>query len=173
MSPSLRYNCSAINLTNTVTPPSGAEISMAPTDREQRDVPEKVKRAAEEMLISKVLPEYSQGKEAHHWRMCWDAQTPTEDWLMCGYPDGRVEGLYLAVEGSFHGYKFLPNFGKYMRNVLDGKGNSEERDKAWGWKSGKEWEEAREQARARRREIGDLDAECGQVGDGPETSPKL
>jgi sarcosine oxidase/L-pipecolate oxidase len=103
--PLLRYNCSALNLTNSITTPSGAVISMPPLGREQGDVPEKAKREVEEMLVGKVLPEYSWGKEAHHWRMCWDAQTPTEDWLMCGYPDGRVKGLYLAVGGSFHGYK--------------------------------------------------------------------
>jgi hypothetical protein len=71
--------------------------------------------------------------------------------------------------------RFLPNFGKYMRNVLDGKGNGEERDKAWGWKSGKEWEEARERARAKRREVRDLDAddEGGGGGGDVKTSPKL
>lgn len=100
----LRYNCSAVNLTNTHTTPSGTTFSVPPAGREQEDVPEGVKREVEEMLIDKVLPEFAK-KTAHHWRMCWDAQTPTEDWLVCGYPDERVGGLWVAVGGSFHGYK--------------------------------------------------------------------
>lgn len=30
--------------------------------------------------------------------------------------------------------RFLPNAGKYMLNVLNGKSNGEEKDKAWAWK---------------------------------------
>ena len=31
--------------------------------------------------------------------------------------------------------RFLPNAGKYIVNVLDGKSNGEEKDVAWGWKA--------------------------------------
>ena len=31
--------------------------------------------------------------------------------------------------------RFLPNAGKYMLNVLNGKSNGEEKDKAWAWKT--------------------------------------
>lgn len=44
-----------------------------------------------------------------------------------------------------------------MCNVLEGKSNGEERDRAWGWKSGKGWEEARERAKALRREVRDVE----------------
>lgn len=30
--------------------------------------------------------------------------------------------------------RFLPNSGKYMLNVLNGKSNGEEKDRAFGWK---------------------------------------
>ena len=56
-------------------------------------------------------------------------------------------------------YRFLPNFGKYMLNVLNEKSNGEEKDRAWAWKSGTEWEEARERAAALRRELRDVRGE--------------
>lgn len=34
--------------------------------------------------------------------------------------------------------RFLPNFGKYMLNVLQGISNGEEKDRAWSWKSGQD-----------------------------------
>lgn len=51
----------------------------------------------------------------------------------------------------------MPNFGKYMLNVLDGKSNGEEKDRAWAWKGGKEWEVAREEARVLRKELRDME----------------
>lgn len=30
--------------------------------------------------------------------------------------------------------RFLPNAGQYMRNVIDGKSNGPEKDRAFGWK---------------------------------------
>lgn len=36
----------------------------------------------------------------------------------------------------------MPVIGKYMLNVLNGNGNGQEKDKAWGWKSGAELQAA-------------------------------
>lgn len=38
--------------------------------------------------------------------------------------------------------RFMPNIGKYMLNVLDGKTNGLEKDKAFGWKTRTELEAA-------------------------------
>jgi sarcosine oxidase / L-pipecolate oxidase len=44
--------------------------------------------------------------------------------------------------------RFLPNIGKYMLNVLSGQSNGPEKDKAWGWKSNAELEEAKRGGKA-------------------------
>ncbi len=128
-----KYTNSKTMFINTVTTASGHKISV-PAKGSQYDVPEALKRETEELITTKVMPQFAKGREADHWRICWDARTPTQDWLMCRHPDERLGGLYLAVGGSFQGYKFLPNAGKYMLNVLNGKSNGEEKDRAWAWK---------------------------------------
>lgn len=121
--------------TNKVTMPSGHVISVPPS-RDQHIVSDRLKRETEEVMTSKVMPHFAIGKSAEYWRLCWDARTPTQDWLLCKHPHEQLSNLYLAVGGSFHSYKFLPTAGKYMVNVLSGEGNGEEKDNAWKWKRG-------------------------------------
>ncbi|KJX96787.1 sarcosine oxidase like protein [Zymoseptoria brevis] len=134
----LKYSNSQRTFVNTVITSSGRKITMPPANQSQYEVPEAIKRETEEIITSKVLPSFAKGKKADYWRICWDAQTPSEDWLMCKHPHQKLSNLYLAVGGSFHAYKFLPNFGKYMVNVLQGISNGEEKDRAWSWKSGQD-----------------------------------
>lgn len=42
----------------------------------------------------------------------------------------------------------MANAGKYMCNVLEGRSNGPEKDRAWGWKREGDWKEAQ------RKEIG-------------------
>lgn len=45
-----------------------------------------------------------------------------------------------------------------MLNVLSGKGNGEEKDRAWGWKKDTAWEERQEgKTRTATRELSDLE----------------
>lgn len=103
----LKYNNSKTNITNTITTKSGQKISVPPPDRSQYSVPEKLKRETEAVITSKVMPEFAHGKQADYWRICWDARTPTEDWLLSKHPHAQLSNLYLAVGGSFHSYKFV------------------------------------------------------------------
>ena len=101
----LTYRNSATTFTNTVKTKSGAKISI-PSSRDQHNVPEKLKQATAATITSKVMPDFvSDGRQADHWRICWDAVTPTEDWLMCKHPHSKLDNLHLAVGGSFHSYK--------------------------------------------------------------------
>ena len=59
------------------------------------------------MIAERVLPAFARGKEPDYWRICWDAQSPTEDFLICAHPDPRLKNLYLATGGSFHSYKYV------------------------------------------------------------------
>ncbi|RFU75261.1 sarcosine oxidase [Trichoderma arundinaceum] len=63
------------------------------------------------------------GKEVENlsiesYRVCWDASTPTHDFLITPHP--HCEGLYVATGGSFHGWKFLPVIGDYIVDMLHG-----------------------------------------------------
>lgn len=99
----LKVSNSRTTFTNTITTKSGHKISVPRTD--QYNVPDQLKRETEAIMSSKILQEFTKGKKADYWRICYDAQTPTEDLLMCKHPHPKLSNLYLAVGGSFHSYK--------------------------------------------------------------------
>lgn len=103
----LKYNNSETTFINTITTKSGHKISVPRSDRSQNIVSEQLKQETEAVMTSKVLPRFASNKQADHWRVCWDALTPTEDWLLCKHPHPQLSNLYLAVGGSFHSYKFV------------------------------------------------------------------
>lgn len=102
----LKYNLSGSMTVNNVTTGSGHTISV-PTvpERSQYDVPDRIKEEMKSALTSKLMPEYVRDKQPDYYRLCWDACTPTEDLLMCRHPHERLSNLYIAVGGSFSGYK--------------------------------------------------------------------
>ncbi|KZM28804.1 oxidoreductase [Ascochyta rabiei] len=131
--PSLKVNDLKTEFTNTITTSSGRRVT-APSKKNQMQVPAKLIQESEK-VIKGSMPEWTQARSPDRWRICYDAVTPTEDWVMSRHPDDRLKNMYIAVGGSFHSYKFLPNSGKYMLNVLNGQSNGEEKDRAWKWKS--------------------------------------
>ena len=146
----------SLTFTNTVTTKSGHRISQPP-DRDQRIVSNRLKNETGATMVSKVMPSFTRGKEVDYWRICWDSRTPTQDWLLTKHPNSSLSNLYLAIGGSFHSYKFLPIAGQYMVNILNGKGNGPEMDKAWAWKRGDiSWRGAHEST-APKRELRDLE----------------
>ncbi|OAA33905.1 sarcosine oxidase [Beauveria brongniartii RCEF 3172] len=52
------------------------------------------------------------------YRICWDACTPTKDFLISAHP--HCKNLYVATGGSFHGWKFLPVIGEYIASLMQG-----------------------------------------------------
>lgn len=99
----MKYSNSRTTFTNTITTKSGHKISV-PRDN-QYSVPDALKRETERIMSQKVLPAFAKDKKPEYWRICYDAQTPTEDLLMCRHPHAKLANLYLAVGGSFHSYK--------------------------------------------------------------------
>lgn len=146
---------------NTITTKSGHKIS-APPETDQRIVSKKLQQETHANMMSRVMPRFTKDKPVDYWRLCWDAYTPSQDWLLSQHPDPRLQNLYFAVGGSFHSYKFLPTAGEYMVNVLVGKGNGAEMDKAWSWKSGPVGRGAHEKT-APRRELRDLDDDVSKL----------
>jgi sarcosine oxidase/L-pipecolate oxidase len=137
--PALKVNDIKTEFTNTITTATGRRIT-APSKKHQMQVPTKLIQESEK-VIKNNMPEWTKNRSPDRWRICYDAVTPTEDWVLSRHPDDRLSNMYLAVGGSFHSYKFMPNAGKYVLNVLNGKSNGAEKDRAWKWKSEEELKE--------------------------------
>ncbi|WYZ35442.1 hypothetical protein EsH8_X_000089 [Colletotrichum jinshuiense] len=99
----LKINDLKTEFVNTVTTTSGHKISV-PSARNQQDVPKELKSGTER-LLSAMIPNIARDRKPDRWRICWDAKTPTEDWLMCKHPHLQLQNLYLAVGGNFSSYK--------------------------------------------------------------------
>lgn len=93
--------------TNTITTKSGQKISKprSGSAENQREVPKSLKDEMSELMTANVMTKILNEKEPEYWRVCWDALTLTEDWLMCKHPHSKLQNLFLAVGGSFHSYK--------------------------------------------------------------------
>lgn len=116
---------------NTERHASGRMISVPAPD--QHSIPDGLRKQSIEIIRQRV-PQILDGREPE-WRLCWDAVSWDQNQLIARHPDPRLSNLYLATAGSFHSWKFLPNIGKYVVNVLNGKSNGKERDRNWGWKT--------------------------------------
>jgi len=82
-------------------------------------------------LLSPCLLEVSRGQSfSTHRTLCRDAITPTQDWIISPHP--RAPGLYVATGGSFHAWKFLPNIGRYVVQMLKGE-LREDYARRWSW----------------------------------------
>jgi sarcosine oxidase/L-pipecolate oxidase len=132
----LKINDLQTEVVHSVKTRSGTLIT-APVQRDQASVPEKLRKESAEVM-SKAMPHFTSSHAPSRWRICFDAVTPTEDWLLCRYPHASVDNLVIATGGSFHSYKFLPVAGKYVAKVLNGEGLGEEKERAWKWKTEEE-----------------------------------
>lgn len=99
----LKINDLKSEIVNTITTPSGQRIT-APSRRNQNDVPERLKQQSIQRIHA-AMPQWTRDKTPTRWRICYDAVTPSEDWLMTRHPHNRLQNLYIAVGGSFHSYK--------------------------------------------------------------------
>ncbi|KIV85668.1 hypothetical protein PV11_01335 [Exophiala sideris] len=97
-------------------PVTGQDISVPALD--QKSVPRALQKQSIEIIRQRVPEILDNGRNQ----------------LITRHPDPRLANLYLATAGSFHSWKFLPNIGKYVVNVLNGKSNGQEKDEAWAWK---------------------------------------
>ncbi|KAI1617824.1 FAD dependent oxidoreductase [Exophiala viscosa] len=113
-------------------PITGQDISVPAPD--QKSVPRALQHESTEIIRQRVPEILDNGRVPDDWRLCWDAVSPDQNQLITRHPDPRLSNLYFATAGSFHSWKFLPNIGRYVVNVLNGKSNGQEKDKAWAWK---------------------------------------
>ncbi|KAM5485554.1 hypothetical protein McanMca71_006280 [Microsporum canis] len=93
------------------------------------DVPSQLKnevQSVKNMLygqhVGNLIPEF--------YRMCWDAVTPNQDFIICAHP--HSERLYIVSGGSFHGWKFMANIGRYVEKMVKGELDPESSQR-WAW----------------------------------------
>ncbi|KAI9045549.1 NAD(P)/FAD-dependent oxidoreductase [Aspergillus affinis] len=60
-------------------------------------------------------------------RMCWYSDIPEGDFIVDRHP--RIDGLFLAIGGSGHSFKFMPILGRYIADVYENKASPEIRRK--------------------------------------------
>ncbi|KIW17379.1 hypothetical protein PV08_04573 [Exophiala spinifera] len=119
-------------LNTTLHPDTGQLISVPAPD--QRAVPSALRSESIDVIRRRVPAILHNGRVPDDWRICWDAVSPDQNQLITRHPVSTLSNLFLATAGSFHSWKFLPNIGRYVVNVLDGKSNGPIKDEAWAWK---------------------------------------
>ncbi|KEY71596.1 hypothetical protein S7711_06057 [Stachybotrys chartarum IBT 7711] len=130
----IKFNCD-LCFTNYVTDPAtGEKMSVVPSERVlQVWTRSKFIKFFEGRARKTLDGLYGKEVENVHveaYRMCWDASTPTHDFLISPHP--HSENLYVATGGSFHGWKFLPVIGEYIAAMMDGTLSQEYADR-WAW----------------------------------------
>ncbi|KAI4647189.1 uncharacterized protein J4E79_010340 [Alternaria viburni] len=98
---------------------SGQEFSSPPNEpgQAQRQPNEALKQRLE-LVKNGILGEPGKNVKFDEYRVCWDAVTPSQDFIITPHP--HSQNLYLATGGSFHGWKFMPTIGRYVVEMLDG-----------------------------------------------------
>jgi sarcosine oxidase/L-pipecolate oxidase len=129
----LKINNLQTEFVHHITTRSGNKITIPPRI-DQADVPQQMSKESAEVM-RKAMPNFTATHIPSRWCMCFDAVTPTEDWLLCRHPHPSLRNVIMATGGSFHSYKFLPVAGKYVAKVLKGESCGDEKDRAWKWKS--------------------------------------
>ncbi|KIX10305.1 uncharacterized protein Z518_01387 [Rhinocladiella mackenziei CBS 650.93] len=119
-------------LNTSLHPDTNQRISVPAPN--QKAVPEALKQQSIDLIRQRIPQILTDDRVPDAWRLCWDAVSPDQNQLISRHPDPRLKNLYFATAGSFHSWKFLPNIGRYVVNVLGGKSNGKEKDEAWGWK---------------------------------------
>lgn len=103
----LKISNSQRTVINTITTKTGKKISVPCSDVDQYVVPKSIQRETEAIIASKVLPDFVRDKKPEYWRIAWDSQTPSEDFLICKHPHAQLGNLFFAAGGSFHSYKLV------------------------------------------------------------------
>lgn len=84
-------------------------------------------------LLKKYIPELANHKLFGS-KICWIGDTEKSNFLIDKV--SNFSNLYVATGDSGHGYKFFPNIGKYILQMMDGTLDSQIAE-AWKWESRK------------------------------------
>lgn len=127
--------------TNPVLQPDGCERSIPVTRWSEHEklstVPEQAERVVTR-FVDEYLPELRlEGINVWMTRLCWYTDSFDNHYVVDRVPE--VDGLMCATGGSGHAFKFLPNIGDWVVDVMEGgEGIRMERRpavKAWAWRT--------------------------------------
>lgn len=95
-------------------------------------------------VVAKFLDEYlpelgNAGIHISESRLCWYTDSFDNHYVIDYVPG--YEGLVCATGGSGHAFKFLPNIGNWVVDVIEGVGLERPAIKAWRWRSLKDGDE--------------------------------
>ncbi|KAL7944179.1 FAD dependent oxidoreductase [Trichoderma barbatum] len=95
-------------------------------------------------VVSKFLDDYlpelgNSGIKISESRLCWYTDSFDNHYVIDYVP--RYEGLVCATGGSGHAFKFLPNIGNWVVDVIEGVALERPAIKAWRWRALKESDE--------------------------------
>lgn len=129
----LKFNYEA-SFTNKSYHESSRQTLSIPPRRTSRstwsqDVPQGLKDEIK-TVVKHTYGDWIEGLEIESYRMCWDAITPNQDFIISPHP--HCQGLYVATGGSFHSWKFVPVLGRYVVQMLQGT-LSDELAARWAW----------------------------------------
>ncbi|KAH8812759.1 FAD dependent oxidoreductase [Xylogone sp. PMI_703] len=82
--------------------------------------------------LRQVVPKFAE-KPWMRRRLCWYTDTPQGNFVVDNHPS--IKGLFIAVGGAGHGFKFLPILGRYIADCFEDRASTEVRQK-WRLETG-------------------------------------
>lgn len=122
--------------TNPQTQPDGQIRSIPITrwtpDQRLTQIPEQAYKVLRKYLDT-YLPELGEaGIDIWMSRVCWYTDSYDNHFVVDRVPD--KEGLMVTTGGSGRGFKFLPNIGKWVVDIMGGEGLERDLVKCWKWR---------------------------------------
>lgn len=88
-------------------------------------------------FLDEYMPELGEaGIDVWTSRVCWYTDSYDNHFVVDRVPG--TEGVMVATGGSGHAFKFLPNVGDWVVDIMEGKGMDRELVRAWRWREPRE-----------------------------------
>lgn len=131
----LKIGYRGIKYTNPTTQSDGKDRSVPRTrwtDDAITQVPAKAKQVITK-FVAEYLPELAK-EDIGIWRsrLCWYTDSFDNHYVVDWVPD--IKGVMVATGGSGHAFKYLPNIGRWVADVMEGTGLERELVQAWKWR---------------------------------------
>lgn len=118
----------------------GKERSVPVTRWSRKETGEELKQIPAQAMrvlrgfVDEYLPELKEeGIDITFTRVCWYTDSFDNHFVIDHVPN--QDGLFVATGGSGHAFKYLPNLGKWVVDILEGVDVDRPAIKAWKWRS--------------------------------------
>lgn len=133
----LKFGYRGTKYTNPAVQPDGRERSTPVTrwsEEKITTIPEQALRVIRR-FIAENLPELvDEGIDVSMTRMCWYTDTFDNHFLVDYVPETN-DSLMVVTGGSGHAFKYLPNIGQWVVDIMEGKGAEKPVTRLWGWRT--------------------------------------